>query len=71
MLVPSIQALLGRLEQKYDVVHLMCDVTQNGAITTSGREITGTELIQNCCDQNVKSLLLLVMTPTKRKARVK
>ena len=55
--LPSIQALLGRLEQKYDIVHLFCDVTANGTITdASGKEITGTELIQRCCDQNVKLL---------------
>jgi hypothetical protein len=57
MVLPTSKALLGRLEQKYDIVHLMCDVTESGAITdTSGREITGTELIQNCCDHNVKLL---------------
>jgi len=55
--LPTIQALLGRLEQKYDVVHLLCKVTANGTITDeSGGEITGTELIQRCCDHNVKLL---------------
>src|ERR1017187_399944 len=55
--LPSIQALLGRLEEKYDIVHLLCDVTPNGTITdANGEEITGTELIQRCCDQNVKLL---------------
>ena len=55
--LPSIQALLGRLEEKYDIVHLLCDVTANGTITDSnGEEITGTELIQRCCDLNVKLL---------------
>jgi hypothetical protein len=55
--LPTIQALLGRLEQKYDIVHLLCDVTANGTITdASGKEITGTELIQRCCDQKVKLL---------------
>ena len=55
--LPSIQALLGRLEQKYDIVHLLCDVTANGTIADpNGEEITGTELIQRCCDQNVKLL---------------
>jgi hypothetical protein len=56
-LLPSIQALLGRLEQGYDIVHLICDVTENGEIRdTNGDEITGTELIQRCCDHNVKLL---------------
>ena len=26
--LPSIQALLGRLEQKFDIVHLIADVTE-------------------------------------------
>ena len=39
---PGIQALLGGLEQKYDIVHLICDVSADGAIAdTSGEEITG------------------------------
>src|SRR5260370_40822689 len=51
--LPSIQALLGRLEEKYDIVHLLCDVTANGTIADAdGEEITGTELIQHCCDLN-------------------
>ena len=55
--LPSIQALLGRLEHKCDIVHLLCDVTPNGTIKdANGEEITGTELIQLCCDQNVKLL---------------
>lgn len=57
VVLPSIRALLERLEQKYDIVHLLCDVTTNGTITdTNGEEITGTALIQRCCDQNVKLL---------------
>ena len=53
--LPSINALLGRLEQKYDIVHLLCDVTANGTITDAkGEEITGTELIQRCCDLDLK-----------------
>jgi hypothetical protein len=55
--LPSIEALIGRMEQKYDIVHLLCDVTPHGTITDAdGEEITGTELIQRCCDQNVKLL---------------
>jgi hypothetical protein len=53
----SIEALLGRLEQRYDIVHLICDVTENGTIKDIvGHEITGTELIQRCCDNDVKLL---------------
>jgi hypothetical protein len=55
--LPGIQALVGRLEQRYDIVHLLCDVTANGTITdANGEEITGTELIQRCCDVDVKLL---------------
>jgi hypothetical protein len=56
-ILPSVEALLGRLEQKYDIVHLICEVAENGTITDSGgHEITGTELVQRCCYQNVKLL---------------
>jgi len=55
--LPTIQALLGHLEQKYDIVHLLCDVTAVGRITdASSGEITGTDLIERCCEQNVKLL---------------
>lgn len=55
--LPGIQELLRHLEQKYDIVHLLCDVTPNGTIVdANGEEITGTELIQRCCDHNVKLL---------------
>ena len=65
--LPSIRALLGRLEQKYDIVHLICDVTANGTITdTSGEEVTGTELIQRCCDENVKLLWSASDNPPER-----
>lgn len=67
MVLPSIQALLGRLEQQYDIVHLMCDVTENGTITdASGHEISGTGLIQRCCDQNVKLLWAASDNPPER-----
>jgi hypothetical protein len=56
-ILPSIQALLGRLEQRYDVVHILCNVSAKGAITdANGNEITGTQLIQHCSEQNVKLL---------------
>src|SRR5579862_6245377 len=57
--LPDISALFGRLQQNYDIVHLLCDVTAKGTIAdASGKEITGTELIQRCCDQSVKLLWL-------------
>ena len=65
--LPSIQALLGRLEEKYDIVHLLCDVTANGTIADAdGKEITGTELIQRCCDLNVKLLCSGSDNPAER-----
>jgi len=67
MTLPSIQALLGRLEQKYDIVHLLSDVTESGTIKdNSGHEITGTELIQHCCDQNVTLLWAASDNPPER-----
>jgi hypothetical protein len=66
-MLPSIQALLGCLEQGYDIVHLLCDVTANGTITdANGEEVTGTELIQRCCDQNVKLLWSGTDNPPER-----
>ena len=65
--LPSIQAMLGRLEQKVDIVHLICDVTEAGRIRdASGREITGTELIQRCCDHDVKLLWAASDNPGER-----
>jgi len=66
-LLPSIQALPGRLDQRYDIVHLICDVTESGTIRdTNGHEVTGTELIQFCCDQNVKLLWSASDNPPER-----
>jgi hypothetical protein len=49
------------------MVHLLCDVTEKGTIADSnGVEITGTELIQHCCDQNVKLLWLASDNPPER-----
>jgi len=67
MTLPSIQALLGRSEQKYDIVHLLSDVTESVTIKdNSGHEITGTELIQHCCDQNVTLLWAASDNPPER-----
>jgi len=55
--LPNMQALLGRLEGKYDIVHLLADVSETGTIRDAeGQEVMGTELIQRCCDHSVKLL---------------
>lgn len=65
--VASIQALLKRLEQKFDIVHLISEVTEAGTIRDpSGHEVTGPELIQRCCDQNVKILWIASDNPGER-----
>jgi hypothetical protein len=65
--LPSIQALLERLEGKYDIVHLFVDVTETGTLRDSrGHEITGTELIRRCCDQDVKLLWSASENPPDR-----
>ena len=64
---PSINAFLGRLEEKYDVVHLLADVTETGTIRdTGGDEVTGTQLIQRCCDHDVKLLWVASDNPADR-----
>lgn len=65
--LPSLEALLGRLEHNFDIVHLLADVTEAGSIRdASGHEITGTELIQRCCDHNVKLLWAASDNPPER-----
>ena len=66
-LLPGIQALLGRLEQKFDIIHLIAEVTEAGTIRdASGHEITGTELIERCCDHDVKLLWAASDNPPER-----
>ena len=68
--LPSIQALRGRLEEGYDIIHMLCDVGASGTIVdANGEEITGTELIQRCCDQNVKLLWAASDNPPERYIR--
>lgn len=65
--LPSIPALLAHLEEKFDIVHLIADVTEVGTIRdASGLEITGTELIQRCCDLDVKLLCAASDNPPER-----
>jgi hypothetical protein len=52
----STPALIKVLRQ-YDIVHLFCDVLPNRTIADStGSKVIGTELLQRCCDANVKVL---------------
>jgi len=49
--------LMEAVERGYDVVHLLCDVRSSGEITdSSGSAVTGTQLIDKCCESNVKLL---------------
>lgn len=48
----GIQQLIEALAQKYDIVHLLCDVSPEGAIAG----VNGTELIKKCCESNIKLL---------------
>jgi hypothetical protein len=64
---PTIQALTGGIGQGYDIVHVLCDLTASGTIMDANSgEITGTELIQKCCDQNVKLLWIASDNPPER-----
>jgi hypothetical protein len=48
----SIEQLTAALAQKYDIVHLLCEASPEGAIAG----LSGTELIKKCCEANVKLL---------------
>jgi hypothetical protein len=64
---PSIQALSGGIKHGYDVVHLLCDVTDGGTIVDcNGEKMTGADLIQTCCDQDVKLLWIASDNPPER-----
>ncbi len=55
----TIQELLQTVGGGYDIVHLFCDVSPSGKILDGcGNEITGTALIQNCSNSEVKLLWL-------------
>jgi hypothetical protein len=54
---PSIGDLLAALERGYDIVHLLCDLSPGGVLADSkGPTISGTELIAQCCEKDVKLL---------------
>jgi hypothetical protein len=55
-LFPCIAELEAAISHRYDIVHLFCDVRQNGTIMSRENEMSGTTLLQTCCDRNVKIL---------------
>ena len=56
MLFTSTDELLGSI-RGYDIVHLFVDVSPAGTMAdTKGNELVGTELIEKCCDSDVKLL---------------
>jgi len=53
----NLDQLLQAIAQKYDVVHFYSDVSPEGTISDgSGKSISGHQLIDACCDANVKVL---------------
>jgi hypothetical protein len=59
MELQTIDQLFATVETGYDIVHLLCDVSDDGQITDGrGNKIIGTALLQKCCDSNVKLLWL-------------
>jgi|SRR5436305_1674380 len=57
LVAASIADFRRALNDKFDVVHLFCDVDAQGAISdAAGGRITGTELLQACVDSAVKLL---------------
>ena len=70
-LFPTISDLTAAISrQQYDIVHLFCDVPPTGIIVDNdGNEVAGTELIQKCCDANVK--LLWIASDNKPEGYIK
>lgn len=64
----SVQELSAAIGKGYDVVHLFCDASPEG-IAAGGATITGTSLIQMCCDSGVK--LLWIASENKPDAYIK
>jgi hypothetical protein len=55
----SFDELFSKIREKYDVIHLFCDVSEDGKVVDRDRrKIEGAALIQTCCDANVKMLWL-------------
>jgi len=66
----QVEELLKAIGKGYDVVHLFCDVTSDGAITdTRGQQIPATRVLQACSESDVK--LLWVASENKPEGYVK
>ncbi len=53
----DLSQLTGAISQKYDIVHLLCNVTADGAVADgSGNSITGSDLVKRCVEADVKLL---------------
>jgi hypothetical protein len=53
----TIKQLSQAIEKKYDIVHLFCDVSPSGMVVDRrGNTITGTSLIEECADSDLKLL---------------
>jgi hypothetical protein len=66
----GIDQLMQGISQKYDVVHFYGDVSPEGTIAdTAGKTMTGTQLIDACCNADVK--VLWVASDNKAEAYTK
>jgi len=53
----TVGELLDSIDKRYDIVHVLCDVSSNRIISAArGNTITGTLLIEKCCSADVKLL---------------
>jgi hypothetical protein len=58
------QELTEALKRPFDIVHLLCDALSDGIVKDiNGNEISGIELIQKCCENDVKLLWLASDNP--------
>lgn len=55
------QQLTGALRGTPDILHLLCDVSPDGAVGG----MTGTDLIKECCESNVKVLWIASNNPAE------
>ena len=66
----TIKQLSQAIEQRYDIVHLFCDVSPGGMVVDGhGNAITGTSLIEKCSDSDVK--LLWIASENKAETYIK